>query len=164
MGYRHTPLSRRLGISFHVESYWRLDMAEAECFMHFIGGLRQLFGDADTLYMEGVNLDPEVEAFYRDLDQAGFPAVQRLIRHPRARFYQVQLTRQNHKILANFAATKTFAGLCDALLIHRDGKVLLDGTRIGERIALLSRELPESSIRKFAATKLKAACSRVGDF
>jgi hypothetical protein len=153
-GYRHTPLSQRLGISFSEEAYWRVDMAEADCFMYFIAGLRQLFGDGDTLYIEGSALDPEVEAFYRSLPAPTSPAVQRLLRHPRARAYRMPLSKDFHKALSQFATSKTFAGICDALLVYRDNQVLMDGSRLGERIVLFSGSLPESKVKKFAGLRV----------
>ena len=153
-GYRHRPLSQRLGISFHEGAYWRVDMAEADCFMYFIAGLRQVFGDADTLYIEGSALDPEVEAFYKAIPAQNSPAIQRLLRHPRARAYRVPLTKAFHKALSQFATSKTFAGLCDAMLVYRDNQVLMDGSRLGERIVLFSGAIPESKVKKFAALRV----------
>jgi hypothetical protein len=154
-GYRHIPLSQRLGISFNDSGYWRVDMAEAECFMFFIAGLRQVFGDADTLYVEGTRFDPEVEAFYRGLKLPQTPPLMRLLRHPRIRAYRIPLNRACHKTLSQFAAQKTFAELCEALAVYRENKVLLDGSRIGERIALFSGEIAESKIKKFASTRVR---------
>ena len=157
MGYRHSPLSSRLGISFNEESYWRVDMAEAECFMYFVAGLRQLFGDGHILYVEGTEMDPELEAFYREHAAPQPSAVQRLLRHPKAKAFHMLLDSQSHKGLARFATCKTFAQICDAMLVYKDGKVLMDGSRIGERVALFSGELPESKLKKFTAARALGA-------
>src|SRR5260221_14418349 len=114
MGYRHSPLSQRLGLSFQESSYWQVDMADAECFMFFIAGLRQVFGDDAVLYVEGTELDRELEAFYRQYSVPKPAAVQRLIRHPKAKFYHVGLSKEAHKTLSNFATCKTYAEICDA--------------------------------------------------
>jgi hypothetical protein len=156
-GYRHIPLSQRLGISFSESSYWRVDMAEAECFMFFIAGLRQVFEKGDTLYIEGMSFDPEVEAFYRGFPAPGSPKIQRLLRHPKARAYHVPLDKEPHKILSRFATCKTFGEISEALLVYRAGKVLMDGSRIGERIALFSGDIPEPKIKKFTATRVNGS-------
>lgn len=153
-GYRHIPLSQRLGISFNENGYWRVDMADAECFMYFIAGLRQVFKDEDVLYIEGTQLDPEVEEFYKGLVSAKSPQIMRLLRHPRARAYHIPLKKEYHKTLSRFATSKTFSGICDALLVYRGDTVIMDGSRIGERVVLISSIIPESSIKKFSATRL----------
>jgi hypothetical protein len=155
MGYRHRPLSQRLGISFQEASYWKVDMAQAECFMFFIAGLRQVFGDGNILYIEGTELDMELEAFYK-ANAAPEPAhVQRLLRRSTA--FHVLLNKESHKKLANFATCKTYPEICDALLVYHAGKILMDGSRIGDRVALFSGEIPEAKIKKFTASRALGA-------
>lgn len=155
MGYRHKPLSQRLGISFQETAYWQVDMAQAECFMYFIAGLRQVFGDGNILYIEGTELDPEIEDFYRKHAAPEPATVQRLLRQ--SKVYHVLLNSQSHKVLAQFATCKTYAQICDALLIYKNGKVLMDGSRIGERVALFSGEISESKIKKITAVRALGA-------
>ena len=156
-GYRHTPLSSRLGLSFNESAYWRVDMAEAECFMFFIAGLRQVFGDADTLYIEASKLDPEVAAFYEGFPKPLKPHIMRLSRRPQAKSFHIPLSKAAHKTLSQFSTCKTFAEICDALLVYRGEKIMLDGSRIGERVALFSGELPESRIKKFTQTRVNGS-------
>lgn len=156
-GYRHIPLSQRLGLSFSESSYWRVDMADAECFMYFIAGLRQVFGEGDTLYIEGTDLDPEVEAFYQGSAASSPAKMMRLSRHPKARAYHIPISKAPHKTLSQFATCKTFGQICDALMVYRGDQVLMDGSRIGERVALFSGEIPESKIKKIASTRVKGA-------
>ena len=151
MGYRQIPLSQRLGLSFQETAYWRVDMAQAECFMYFIAGLRQVFGDGNILYIEGTELDPEIEEFYQAHAAAHPASIQRLLRRSKA--HHVLLNGPAHKVLARFATCKTYPQICDAMLIYRDGAVLMDGSRIGERVALFSGEIPESKIKKFCAAR-----------
>jgi hypothetical protein len=154
MGYRHKPLSQRLGLSFNESSYWKVSMAEAECFMYFVAALRQVFSDSDVLYLEGTELDPEMESFYLAHEALSQSPVQRLLRHPKAKLFHVSLAKEAHKALSQFATCKTFAQICDAMMVYGGGKILMDGSRIGERIALFSGEIPEPKIKKFCATKV----------
>jgi len=152
--YRHVPLSQRLGLSFQDSDYWKVDMQDAECFMYFVAGLRQVFGDGDTLYIEGTQLDPEVAAFYDSLPRLQTPQIMQLLRRPSAKRVHIPLSRENHKRLSTLATCKTFAGICDAVLVYGGGKVLMDGSRLGDRRVLFSGDIPEPKIRKFCATKV----------
>jgi hypothetical protein len=162
-GYRHIPLSQRLGISFNENGYWRVDMAEAECFMYFIAGLRQIFGDSNVLYVEGTDFDQEVEAFYKGFAKPKSTQIMRLLRHPRARAYHMPLSKEAHKTLSRLATTKTFSGICDALLVYENDRVVMDGSRIAERMVLFSGELPESKIKKFCATRVHGTYEWIED-
>jgi hypothetical protein len=155
--YRHVPLSQRLGISFQESHYWLVNMDHAECFMFFVAGLRQVFGDADTLYVEGLDLDQEVEAVYKRFQLPSSTPVMRHLRHPKARVYHVPLSRQAHAELSRLATCKTFAEICDVLMVHRDGRILMDGSRIGDRVVRFSPEIPEAKIKKFASTRLRGS-------
>lgn len=167
-GYRHKPWSQRLGIEFNHAEYWKLEMPDAECFMYFIGSLRQIFGNEDVLVMEGLDFSPEVEKFYQEAQSklqaqlSSLPAVSAMLRHPKARAYQIPLTRENHEKLTRFAAQKTFAELCDAMLIYRMGEapeVLMDGRQIGERCALFAPQIKEAALKRFSGGKIRGTCA-----
>jgi hypothetical protein len=131
-------------------------MPEAECFMYFIAGLRQLFGDSESLYIEGTGFDPEVEAWLKEQSIAG-PKVTPLLRHPKSRHYLIPLSSAQHRELSRFAACKTYAETAEALLVLSGEKVLMDGRRLGERIVLVSGGVSEAKLKKFCMGKLHAS-------
>ncbi len=167
-GYRHKPWSRRLGLEFTHDEYWKLEMPNAECFMYFIGSLRQVFGNDDVLVMEGVDLNDEVEKFYTEAQaklqsqHSNLPAISAMLRHPKARAYQIPLIRENHEKLTRFAAQKTFTELCDAMLIYRmseNPEVLMDGRQISDRSALFAPQIKEAALKRFSGGKIHGTCS-----
>lgn len=156
-GYRHTPLSQRLGMSFNDAEYWQVDMDNAECFMYFIAGLRQVFQKGEVLYIEGTKIDKELEELYKRFQPEQPQAIMRLMRHPKAKAWHLPLEKEAHKELSQFATCRTFEDICDALLVYNSEKVLMDGSRIGERVALFSGDIPEPLIKKFCATRVNGS-------
>lgn len=155
MGYRHVPLSRRLGLAFDEEAHWRLAMPQAECFMYFVAQMQRLFGPGHTLYVEGRGLDPEVAGLYAALERSDPPAVAALSRGAGGRRYHVSMGGRLTRALNELAARKTYAQVGERMLVYDDTpKVLMDASRLGERLVRLSGTLPEADVRRFAAGKL----------
>ena len=50
---------------------------------------------------------------------------------------------------------KTYAEMGEAMLVYKDGRVWMDGRRLGERVVKLSGELGEAAVRKFASGLLR---------
>jgi hypothetical protein len=129
-------------------------MPEAECFMYFIAGLGQVLEFGSTLYIEGTDFDPEIEAFYREHAAPEITQVMPLLRHPRRRAYHLVWGRQEHATLARFASSKTYAQVGLAMLSYREQEIRMDASRLGERRVLFSESLSESQLKKFCAGKL----------
>ena len=160
MGYRNTPLSQRLGLSFGESAYWQVSMPDAECFMYFVAQLQRLFGEGYTLYVESRKPDMEVQTLYQ---QQANPQPQKVTPFGRntstARFH-VRMGSSLSKRLNALAATKTYAAVGEAMLVYDDaGKVWMDGRRLGERIIKLSGDLPEAEVRRFASGPLRGEVS-----
>lgn len=154
--YRHIPLSQRLGLTFGDLSYWQLDMPNAECFMYFIANLNRLFGKGFTLYVEGRDLDVEVLSLY---DECAAPAPEKMTpldRNPATLRRHVAMGPSLSKRLNALAACKTYAQVGEAMMVYKDGKVWMDGKRLGERVVKLSGDLGEAEIRKFGGGLLRA--------
>ena len=159
--YRHVPLSQRLGLTFGDASYWQLDMPNAECFMYFIANLNRLFGKGFTLYVEGRALDAEVVALYRECAAPAPEKVTPLDRNPATQRLHVAMGPGLSKRLNHLAACKTYAEVGEALLVYQDGKVWMDGRRLGERVIKLSGDLSEADVKKFGSGLLRAEIKRV---
>ncbi len=161
MGYRHIPLSQRLGLGFDAGApHWRIDMPDAECFMYFVAHLNQLFGKGYTLYVEGVGLDAEVLALYGAHAAAAVTKVTPILRNPKAQRLHVALGGLG-KAMNHLAACKTFAQMGEVMLVYKDGEAWLDGTRLSERVLRLNGQLSEAQVRKFAGGLLRGQVQRV---
>ncbi|MES2202503.1 MAG: hypothetical protein V4498_09645 [candidate division FCPU426 bacterium] len=129
-------------------------MKDADCFMYFVAALRQVFGDGAVLYIEGSAIDAEVEALYLSHAYTVAPAVMRIDPRPRTKVFHVLMDAPFHRRLSAMAASKTYAQICDSMLVYRGQDVLMDGSRLGERIVLFSGALPESKIKRFSNTRV----------
>jgi hypothetical protein len=156
MGYRHIPLSRRWGLAFDASRpHWRVDMPEAECFMYFVAAMTALFGRGHTLYVEGRDLAPDVQALYQSLAAPRpWPQVAPVLRHPAAVRLQVCMDDLGRP-MKRLAACRTFREMGEVMLVHKDGEVLLDGTRLSERSIRLSGRLDAKALRRFAGGALR---------
>ncbi len=161
MGYRHQPLSQRLGLTFSDGPHWAVDLSGAECYGHLLGGLRSIFSDADTLYIEGRALDADVSAFYAGTTPKNAAQVLALDRNPATQRYHVPLTKANHQRLALFAASKTYTQMGEQFLIYRGTEVLVDGALIGDRKLRVSGTISEAQLRRFIAGRLKGVWTYV---
>jgi hypothetical protein len=156
MGYRHVPLSQRLGLSFGDDAYWQLSMPDAECFMYFVANLNRLFGKGYTLYVEGRQLDPEVVALYQSQAAPNPEKVTPMDRNPATQRLHVAMGSGLSKKMNHLAACKTYAEMGEAMLVYKDGKVWMDGRRLGERVIKMSGELSEADVRKFGSGLLRS--------
>lgn len=155
MGYRHRPLGLRSGLTFDAEApHWRVAMPEAECFMYFVAHLQRLFGRGHTLYVEGRELAPDVAALYRAHAAPDPARVAPVLRNPAAARLHVALGGLG-KELNHLAARRTYAQMGEVMLVYKDGEVLLDGSRLGERLIRLSGGLGEAAVRRFAGGPLR---------
>ena len=159
--YRHVPLSQRLGLGFGESSYWQVEMPEAECFMYFIANLNRLFGKGYTLYVEGRGLDAEVAALYTECAAPEPEKVTPLDRNPATQRLHVAMGPALSKRMNHLAACKTYAQMGEALLVYKNGKVWMDGRRLGERVVKLSGDLAETPVRRFASGLLRGLVERV---
>jgi hypothetical protein len=161
VGYRHIPLSQRLGLAFDDGApHWRVSMPDAECFMYFVAHLNQLFGKGHTLYVEGLGLDPEVLALYREHAAPAPSKVAPILRNPAAQRLHVALGRLG-KAMNHLAACKTFSQMGEVMLVYKDGEVMLDGSRLSERQLRLSGALSEAQVRRFAGGYLRGEVQQV---
>lgn len=161
MGYRHTPLSQRLGLAFDADApHWRVDMPDAECFMYFVAHLNRLFGRGHTLYVEGRDLDPEVLDLYRRHAEPSATKVAPILRNPATLRLHVALGGLG-KAMNHLAACKTFGQMGEVMLVYKDGDVWLDGSRLAERAIRLAGKLGEAQVRKFAGGYLRGRVQRV---
>jgi hypothetical protein len=157
MGYRHTPLSQRLGLSFDSSApHWRIDMPHAECFMYFVAHLNRLFGKGYTLYVEGRDLAPDVLELYRSHPAPAPAKVTPILRNPATLRLHVALGGLG-KAMNHLAACRTYAQMGEVMLVYKEGMVLLDGGRLSERVLHLSGELGEAEVRRFAGGPLRGA-------
>lgn len=161
MGYRHVPLSRRLGLSFDAEApHWRVDMPEAECFMYFVSHLHQLFGKGHTLYVEGRDLAPEALELYRAHAELQPSPMAPVLRNPATLRLHVALGGLG-RAMNPLAACKTYAQMGEVMSVYKDGTVWLDGSRLSERVIRLNGGLSEAQVRRFAGGPLRGAVQRV---
>lgn len=164
MGYRHLPLSRRQGLAFGASPAWLIRMPQAECFAFFVAHLQRLFGRGNVLYVEGRGLDEEVAELYRRQSAATPLAVRPLDRHPAVRRFHVAMGPGLTKPLNELATRKTFAQIGEALLVYDlQGTVWMDASRLAERRVLLSGEISEQAVRRFAGGRLHGELEWVED-
>jgi hypothetical protein len=149
-------LSRRLGLAFNEQRYWRVSMPEAECFMYFIAGMQRLFGPGHTLYAEGRDIDDEVAALYLDQAEPIPRPVTTMDRHSRCRRFHVRMGSGLSRRLNLLAARKTYAQIGERLQVYdATPAVRLDGCRLDERIVRISGSMPEPAVRRFAGGPLR---------
>lgn len=161
MGYRHTPLSQRLGLAFDADApHWRIDMPDAECFMYFVAHMNQLFGQGYTLYVEGRDLDAEVLALYQQHAAPAPLKITPILRNPATQRLHVSLGRLG-KAMNHLAACKTFAQMGELMLVYDAQGVWLDGSRLSERVLRLSGELSAAQVQKFAGGLLRGQVQQV---
>jgi hypothetical protein len=156
VGYRQVPLSLRSGLAFGEGSHWRVDMRDGECFMYFIAQMQRLFGRGHVLYVEGRSIDSEVEALYVREAEPEPRAMAPMDRHSRCRRFHVAMGAGLSRPLNLLAARRTYAQICDSLSVYdAHARVLLDGSRVGERIVRLSGAVNEAALRRFAGGYLR---------
>ena len=161
MGYRHKPLSQRLGLGPVAPGGWQVDLPDAECFMYFVAHLHQLFGRGYTLYVEGRELAPDVLALYQAHAAETREAVQPIYRNPATTRLHVDLGSSLSRAMNRLAACRTYAQMGEAMLVYGQGKVWLDGRHLGERRVLLDAALSEAQVRRFAGGLLRGQVSRL---
>jgi len=155
MGYRQRTLAQRLGLGFADSSYWRVSMPDADCFMYFIARMQRLIGAGPILYVEGGAIDDEVAELYALHAQAHPRRVAPMDRHSKLRAFHVGMGPAFSRPLNALAARKTYAQIGERMLVYAaDGRVLLDGSRLGERVVRLSGSIQESAVRRFASGPL----------
>ncbi len=153
MGYRQVPLGRRLGPAFDG-GHARVRMDSAECFMYFVAGMQRLFASGDLLVVEGAGLDPEVESLYRSRPARPVPAALARVRPSGTRLC-LELGPALTRPLNALAARKTYAQIGERMWVFDPGgKLLMDGSRLGERLVLFAAGLGEARVRRFAAGPL----------
>ncbi len=153
--YRPVPLSQRLGLGFSEGAYWQVGMPNAECFMYFVANLNRLFGRGYTLYVEGRELDPEVCALYKALPSPLPTKVTPLDRHPGTQRLHVAMGPDLGKAMNPLAACKTYAQMGEAMLVYKDSRIWMDGSRLGERQVKLSGDLSVAQVQRFASGLLR---------
>ncbi|HXB97841.1 MAG TPA: hypothetical protein VNZ54_07280 [bacterium] len=161
LGYRHKPLSQRLGLGPVAPGGWRVDLPEAECFMYFVAHLNRLFGRGRTLYVEGLHLDPEVLELYLSHPAEDPRPVAPVLRHPGASRLHVALGGGLAKPMNRLAARKTFAQMGEVMLVYGPDQVWLDGRALGERRVDLSGEVGEPELRRFAGGLMRGIVTRL---
>jgi len=156
MGYRQVPLSRRHGLAFDEERYWRVSMPDAECFMYFIAQMQRLFGPGDTLYIEGRSIDDEVAALYLENAEPFPRPMATMDRHSQCRRFHAAMGSGLSRRLNALAARKTYAQIGERMQVYDGGPVVrMDGGRLGERIVRISGAVGEGAVRRFAAGPLR---------
>ncbi|HTB23054.1 MAG TPA: hypothetical protein VK914_10135 [bacterium] len=155
MGYRHVPLSRRLGPDFDGP-HWRVSMPDAECFMYFIAQTQRLFGEGSTLYVEGRGVAEEVAALYLACADPDPRPIAAMDLHSLCRRFHVRMGPRLSRRLNLLAARKTYAEVGERMLVYdAERGLLLDGSRLGERIVRISGSLGEGDLRRFASGPLR---------
>jgi hypothetical protein len=140
---------------------WQLDLPQAECFMYFVAHLHQCFGRGKTLYVEGVGLDEEVRSLYLGHAAPDPRPAAPVLRNPAAQRLHVALGGGLAKAMNHLAARKTFAQMGEVMLVYDAARVWLDGRALGERRVVLSGELTEAQVRRFAGGLLRGVVTRL---
>jgi hypothetical protein len=136
-------------------------MPDAECFMYFVAQMQRLFGAGHTLYVEGADLDPEVADLYRRFARPEPLRLAPLDRVAPRMGFHVLLGGGLTRPLNALAARKTYAQIGERMLVYDDSpRVLMDGSRLGERLVLLSGTLREADVRRFAGGRLRGDLSQ----
>lgn len=156
MGYRQVPWTRRAGLSFNEERYWRVSMPDAECFMYFVAQMQRLFGQGHTLHVEGRAIDDEVAALYLE-EAEPFPRPMPVMdRHSHCRRFTVRMGSGLSRRLNALAARKTYAQIGERMLVYDAVPALrMDASRLGERVVRISGAVGEGAVRRFASGPLR---------
>ena len=162
MGYRHTPLSARIGLAFDSSAaHWQVSMPDAECFMYLVAHMNRLFGKGYTLYVEGLELDAEAMALYQAHSADEALKITPVLRNPAAQRLHIALGSGLAKTMNRLASCKTYAQMGEVMLVYKGPQVWMDGSRLGERVVRLHGDLSEPQVRRFAGSFLRGTVARV---